>query len=576
VRHGRITLAFAIVLLVVGTTTEGFGACPASAPVDFPRVCAGQSSAAVAPICFGDACGGTGTIVGVVAPSAPFAVTGLHIDGPAGSRVVTELDFPLALAAGESLVADLSVGVDLEGLTQGQLAWMVQDEPAPCPVDLRALTCVSPTPENACLGESCVEGTCVAAPITGSCEDGDLCTLDDTCVDGVCQPGTPMDCSAEPCMVDAACAKGVCVGTPVDCADLDPCTDDACDPLLGCVHAPASGAVCDDGDACTTDDVCLEGACAGQPMQCPPDAIACTADRCVDGVCQHQPKNARCGRDQCVIGECLPGDRRADRRGCVAVPVRAGQACTDDGFSCTDDVCAARGCLHVPIDSRCEEPDTCTIATCAPDRPDADAAGCAFGLPPDDDGEGTLVATEPLVEGAKCAEDGDPCTRDVCRQTRCAHEPATDLAICAPAAPVFRTTLGLTEFTRSIVADVAEAAPVSQPLPPALTDPLERIELALESARRILAGEGEASTTVRPLAAMTLETAPAHMRARIAFTQIRRTPREARNFLETLTTARTRAALGPQAARELRRRGRVLLRGIKALKIELRRLRSTA
>src|SRR2546428_1856084 len=116
----------------------------------------------------------------------------------------------------------------------------------------------------------------------------------------------------------------------------------------------------------------------------------------------------------------------------------------DDGFSCTDDVCTAGGCQHVPIDSRCVPPDACTAAVCAPALPGHDAAGC--------------IAGAPRAEGEACAEDGDACTTDVCRGGTCAHEPAVDTTGCAPVQEPFRQTLALGELTQGLEADVAAAA----------------------------------------------------------------------------------------------------------------------
>ena len=68
------------------------------------------------------------------------------------------------------------------------------------------------------------------------CDDGDVCTENDQCVDGICQ------------------------GTQKKCDDSDPCTDDSCDPLTGgCEYEPKS---CDDGNP-YTDDLCnpLTGEC---------------------------------------------------------------------------------------------------------------------------------------------------------------------------------------------------------------------------------------------------------------------------------------------------------------------------
>jgi hypothetical protein len=59
--------------------------------------------------------------------------------------------------------------------------------------------------------------------------------------------------------------------TPSGCDDANPCTDDICDPTLGCRHFNNSGS-CTDGNSCTTNDVCSQGACVGGPP-----AAGCTA-----------------------------------------------------------------------------------------------------------------------------------------------------------------------------------------------------------------------------------------------------------------------------------------------------------
>ena len=52
----------------------------------------------------------------------------------------------------------------------------------------------------------------------------------------------------------------------IDCDDDDPCTADSCDDLLEtCLHDPAAGAICDDGDECTWNDTCQpDGTCQGE------------------------------------------------------------------------------------------------------------------------------------------------------------------------------------------------------------------------------------------------------------------------------------------------------------------------
>ena len=231
----------------------------------------------------------------------------------------------------------------------------------------------------------------------------------------------------------------------------------------------------------------------------------------------------------------------------------------DDGFSCTDDVCTAGGCQHVPIDSRCVPPDACTAAVCAPALPGHDAAGC--------------IAGAPQAEGEACAEDGDACTTDVCRGGICAHEPAVDTTGCAPVQEPFRQTLALGELTQGLEADVAAAGEGLAPL----VGRLAGIESDLAAAARALAGEPVADSGSTRALATGFEPAEAtglsaDQRARIAFTAVLHTPRQVAAFLDELAAARQRAGLEPGVARDLRRRGRMLLRGTKSLKAHLRRL----
>ena len=92
-------------------------------------------------------------------------------------------------------------------------------------------------------------GTCVAVPVSNgtSCDDDDLCTENDACIDGTCG-GAALDCSG--------------MG--------DQCNAGQCDPGTGaCVVAPANeGGACDDGSPCTGFDACAAGRCGGQELGC--------------------------------------------------------------------------------------------------------------------------------------------------------------------------------------------------------------------------------------------------------------------------------------------------------------------
>ncbi len=204
-------------------------------------------------------------------------------------------------------------------------------------------TAVDCDDQNACTDDKCdkVAG-CQWTQRTGACTDGNACTQGDQCVDGLCVPGAEVDCDdASPCTTDVCepavgcqytildgacddadacttgdlCKDGACVGTLVKCDDGNPCTSDYCDPAVGCVFTPHTGA-CSDGDPCTLDDKCSAGACvpgAPDPLCCDADegcddGDACTLDACVDGYCAFTAMDcddgSPCTLDACVDGLC--------------------------------------------------------------------------------------------------------------------------------------------------------------------------------------------------------------------------------------------------------------------------------
>jgi len=323
----------------------------------------------------------------------------------------------------------------------------------------------------------------------------------------------------------------------------------------------------------------------------------------VAGTCQHVPVDARCGSEECAVGACRPDDAGADRRGCVAAPVGDGEACTDDGVECTDDVCTGGGCLHVPIDSRCQTGDGCQPTACSPDRRDADARGCTIGPAPTappagsggsggsgspadpgvgekkpKDGEGDNGHSDGVAGGAQtCAEDGDPCTDDVCQDTRCVHVQVPEPATCATVKASFRKALGLAALARTLMATVQNAhAETAQPVAGVTTaiGRLGHVETDLHGAVLALSGKAAAAAASAPPAGFTETTG--QQRARIAFTHVLRTPQQIRSFLSVVSEARTRAELGGTTSQTLRRRGRLLLRGTKTLKGDLKRLRQVS
>jgi hypothetical protein len=198
---------------------------------------------------------------------------------------------------------------------------------------------------------TCVQGACQYAFIEGAqCDDGNPCTVDDTCSAGACT-GTPMACTSPnpPICTDAThlktydnpgvCNGGRCVYTPETLAcgsggcsggacQTDPCANVTCaTPPSVCYDAagtcsqgscnyPTNHAACDDGNACTDGDACNGGVCSGTPKLCstPPadgcaDASTATVHdhigSCAGGACSYAIHYVSCSAG-CTAGACNP------------------------------------------------------------------------------------------------------------------------------------------------------------------------------------------------------------------------------------------------------------------------------
>jgi len=155
-------------------------------------------------------------------------------------------------------------------------------------------------------GDPCTTALCVKS--AGACKtyaeaDGKACRKDgDLCTAGKCKAG--------------ACAALV----KVDCDDGKPCTADFCLSTKGCQHdlGALSGKACDDGDKCTGPGVCKAGVCGGGTAKNCDDKQPCTLDTCdsksgcknLGGVLDGKPcdDGDKCTTpDLCAAGKCKPG-----------------------------------------------------------------------------------------------------------------------------------------------------------------------------------------------------------------------------------------------------------------------------
>jgi len=200
--------------------------------------------------------------------------------------------------------------------------------------------------KQACTHDICsATKGCIHLPAAASCTDGDACTSGDSCAGGKCVPGAKTDCDDDnPCSVDGCdpkvgckyshnvapcddgnicslndkCNQGLCLpGQDLNCDDGNGCTNDSCHKKTGC-KATANTAKCDDGQGCTGEDTCKAGTCVGSPISCD-DGNDCTADACdaKTAKCLHVAKGGPCeDGDLCRDATCLAGK-------CTQVPTWA-------------------------------------------------------------------------------------------------------------------------------------------------------------------------------------------------------------------------------------------------------------
>lgn len=134
--------------------------------------------------------------------------------------------------------------------------------------------------------------------------------------------------------------RGLGRETP-SCADTNACTDEAFDPIEGRCLTTNNSAACDDGNPCTTDDVCDRGACSGRLLACDDDN-PCTVDACdANGGCSNEdlPDGTACGpATQCVRANiCVFGS-------CGEYDVPEGFECEDADPCTIDETCQAQRC----------------------------------------------------------------------------------------------------------------------------------------------------------------------------------------------------------------------------------------
>lgn len=261
--------------------------------------------------------------------------------------------------------------------------------------------CVPGTPVvcddlNDCTTDSCNEltGQCVYNNNQNPCDDGDLCTVTDTCNAGACTGNVVVcndsnDCTddscnsatgtctftpnvascddGDACTVADTCGNGACEGTVKTCNDGNSCTNDACNPATGaCVYINNTNS-CSDNDLCTQNDVCTNGACKGTGVVCPAQDQCHEAGQCVPatGTCFYDkaPNNLPCqDGDACTVNDVC--ENGACQSGSVAY----------EGCCTHDSECGAMGAFWgwdspCTTDAECAnltDTPTCSRGQCVP------------------------------------------------------------------------------------------------------------------------------------------------------------------------------------------------------------------
>ncbi|MSQ84938.1 MAG: hypothetical protein EXR77_19035 [Myxococcales bacterium] len=213
---------------------------------------------------------------------------------------------------------------------------------------------------NACTIDTCVAGSgCLHGIISAPCNDGDACSISDVCTNGVCV-GTLDPCDDKlACTVDScATALGGCQhqSDNAKCDETNLCSIDYCDALKGCLYSNAvEGTACSKGDLCVEKSSCIAGLCTTVQTKVCNDNNPCTADKCdpVKG-CMAEPllTGACDDGDQCTTPDLCGGGNCAGQSGVIC----------DDFNACTTDNCdKVKGCMAEPLlTGACDDGDACS------------------------------------------------------------------------------------------------------------------------------------------------------------------------------------------------------------------------
>ncbi|UCG68369.1 MAG: DUF4215 domain-containing protein, partial [Thermoplasmata archaeon] len=233
------------------------------------------------------------------------------------------------------------------------------------------------------IGDACDTEDCY---YDGDCDDGLYCNGVETCIAGVCQAGTQVDCS----WADEQCNYATCNEDTDSCELSTPKPD---------------GIECNDNNPCIVGETCQAGVCTGGS---PPDCSG-AGDQCNNAMCDLEGAEGNCDYLIPVQDDtpCTDGDPMTYPDTCQSGTC-TGPAAPDsdyDGVPDYLDVCEG-GDDAVDTDGD-TVPDYCDECPDDPDKIESGACGC--GLPDtDSDSDGTPDCND------ACANDPDKTSPGVC------------------------------------------------------------------------------------------------------------------------------------------------------------------
>lgn len=281
-------------------------------------------------------------------------------------------------------------------------------------------TCVHPYQDNecqfgcddttgACRPDPCIGMSCTTPPnncyfANGTCEDG-ACRFNVNNA-GVCDDG-------QACTTQDHCAEGTCVGTPTTCTTppANLCVDantrrvfnpqGNCSPTNGACEYQSQDQFCEFG--CTPDG-CVGDPCAGINCNTPPNSQCYNpTGTCTNGVCSYTTVNSNCDDgDPCTLGDvCSAGTCAGSPMICNTPPPADCVSSAERRVYNATGTCSQGQCLYGSSSVLCDDSNQCTTG----DR--CETGAC-------------------VTSGALGCNDNNPCTTDSCDPVSgCVHTPTS-------------------------------------------------------------------------------------------------------------------------------------------------------